>query len=222
MGYFIKSRREAIQFRDVFQHHADDVEGSRKAIIEMTYQCLQTRKPIAVFPKSLLYYGSYNLRGNKDVRATLDELAWKRSELTGKFCGCPYWSEKAKHLFDETLSGSIRERAPTVQDAWEVAAFLAKKGAEKRPKLTHEHVFPRADLVGVLRALDASLSRETLEALIERLAIGCVVLESEHCLLRSSGNALNPWLRYKGHLRLAVNPEWPVLHRQLIVNAGLV
>ena len=168
MGYSTKSVRQMISYVDAFQHHADNnIENVRKKIIEMICRCLKSRQPIATFPLPL-YCKSYNLRGRKDVRATLDELAWKRSELTGKFVGCQFWSAKAKSLLDQRLVEYMKGRAPTLDDAWQVADWLSKQNAEIDQKLTHEHVFPRADLLMLLQELKAPITADLVEALIER------------------------------------------------------
>jgi hypothetical protein len=188
----------------------------------MICRCLESRQPIPTFPLPL-YCKSYNLRGRKDVRATLDELAWKRSELTGKFCGCPFWSVGAKSLFDQRLADHVKGGTPTLDDAWQVADGISKQTAKIDEKLTHEHVFPRVHLLKVLQEPNVIVTFDHIETLIERLAVGCVVLQSEHILLNSrEGTVHNPWLRYKGVIRLAENPKWPDFQRRMIVEAELL
>jgi hypothetical protein len=223
MGYSTKAIRRTLQYVNVFQHHADDdIEKVRRKIIEMTCSCIESRQPISEFPLPL-YCKSYNLRGLKDVRATLDELAWKRSELTGKFCGCPFWSVKAKSLFDQRIADHVKGGSPTLDDAWQLADLLSKQTAKIDEKLTHEHVFPRAHLLKLLQEPDLLTTFDLVESLIERMALGCVVLQSEHILLNwREGNIDNPWLRYRGVIRLAENPKWSHFQRRMIVEAGLL
>ena len=222
MGYSTKNVRQTLPYGDVFQHHTDNnIENVRKKIIEMICRCLESRQPIATFSLPL-YCKSYNLRGSKDVRATLDELAWKRSELTGKFVGCQFWSAKAKSLLDQRLAECMKGRAPTLDDAWQVADWLSKQNAEIDQKLTHEHVFPRADLLRLLQELNAPITADLVETLIERLAVGCVVSEREHRTLDRRGDTDNPWRRYaRARIAMAYNPFWPAEHKSLIESAGL-
>ncbi len=222
MGFPTKNVRQTIPYIDVFPHHADNnIENVRRKIIEMAHQCFKSRQPISSFPMPL-YCKSYNLRGHKDVRATLDELAWKRSELTGKFVGCQFWSVEAKSLFDQKLAEYVKGRSPTLDDAWQVADYLSKQNAEIGQKLTHEHVFPRADLLKLLQDLDAPVTSRLVETLIERLAVGCVVSEREHRALDRLGDIDNPWRRYaRAGIALAHNLRWPAEHKSLIESAGL-
>jgi hypothetical protein len=126
---------------------------------------------------------SYNLRRRKDVRATLDELVWKRSELTGKFCGCPFWSLKARSLFDRRSAEYMKGHTPTLDDAWQLADRLSKQTATIDQRFTHEHVFPRAHLIKLLQELIFPISTILVETMMERLAVGCVILQSEHIYL---------------------------------------
>jgi hypothetical protein len=74
-----------------------------------------------------------------------------------------------------------------------------------------------------LDTFDASATPDQVEKVIERLAIGCVVLESEHPPRKALFDENNPWLRYKqANIALVKNPNWPTQHRKLIKAAGLV
>ena len=106
MGYSTAQVRKTQIFTRVFQHNADPEKSERlrSVICDCIYECVISGKPLYAddFPaRELIYYRSYNLRHNRsDRRNTLDELLWKRSELTGKYIGCPYWSLAAKALFE--------------------------------------------------------------------------------------------------------------------------
>jgi hypothetical protein len=115
----------------------------------------------------------------------------------------------------------VKGRTPTLHDAWQIADCLSKKGPKSDERLTHEHVFPRAQLIKLLQELDCPSKFDFVETRIEKLAIGCVVLQSENELLDArKGDMFNPWLRYKGFIRLAENQKWPDFQRQLILAAG--
>ena len=46
---------------------------------------------------------------------------------------------------------------------------------------------------------------------------------SEHDLVnRTKGDSINPWLRYKGKIKLFKNQNWPTSHMGLIRDAELV
>ena len=158
-----------------------------------------------------------------NINASLDALLWKYSELTGKYCGCQFWSDGAKSLFERKLPEHLNGRPSTSRDARRVAACLSKK-TQGGNQLVHEHVFPRAELRTKL-LLDREIPNgsQYLAATIERLAVGCVVLGSEHDLVnRAKGDGINPWRRYKGKIKLFKNQNWPTSHMGLIRDAELV
>ncbi len=228
MGFSRAKERANIAFTGVFQHHTEiqKLQELRNAIIDSIYRCITSRMAINDFP--VPYYGSYNVRPTTSdaVRNCLDELLWKRSELTGKYIGCPYWSVSAKALFDAELA-TLR-KSVTLEDAWKIARGLQKRGVtERRSQLTHEHVFPRKTLVEMLAKQGGTTTPEEVEVLIERFAIGCVILESEHPRTPDSTSIRkfleNPWLRYsETGIKLVENPAWPPKHQQMIKDAGLV
>jgi hypothetical protein len=235
MAYSTAQMKKRITFTNIFQHDADSQKSRRllMAIYDCVYRCVTLRVPIeeGEFPSDLLYCKSYNLRGNRnDPRNTLDELIWKRSEITGKFIGCPFWSVAAKALFEKERTKSMSGQSASLFDAERIAESLNKvKGTEglERPhsaRLMHEHVFPRDHLIRELQNLGTSAKREPLEKLIERLAVGCVILKSEDSLLRQrDGDPKNPWQRYRtGKITLVDNPAWPAEHRKMIFDADLV
>jgi benzodiazapine receptor len=168
-----------------------------------------------------LYYGAYAPRAGKSVYASLDELHWKYSEVTGKYCGCQFWSERAKLLFESSLLEHVNGKTPTLKDAKGVAKFLSTK-ARKEFQLVHEHVFPRAELRKLLDR-ESSLGSQLVAETVQRLAIGCVVLECEHRLVnKTKGDSINPWRRYTGKIRLCPNQNWSASHLELIKDAGLL
>jgi hypothetical protein len=212
----------------VFQYETEiNIEDVRKSLVDMVFRCLESNKPItkaefyARIPKLLC--GSYPERAGKSVKASLDALLWKYSELTGKYCGCQYWSVKAKALFDEHLDRYLNGRFPTPGDARKIVRVLQKKSQDYNQRIVHEHVFPRAQLVRLLMELKVPPAKESLDKLMRRLATGCVVLGSEDNLLdKYKGNCDNPWLRYKGLIKLAENKKWEPLHQDLIKKAELL
>jgi hypothetical protein len=210
-------------FIDVFSHYANhiEVETLRNNIVENVRRCLESGQQITnPDPPLYLYYGSYNLRGNKDVRATLNELIWKYSELTGKYCGCHYWSVKARSLFDKELLEYMNGGKPTLEDACRVSVCLRPKTRVKEKRIVHEHVFPRKQLVDLLLEMDVHSTFDCVKTIIEQLAMGCVVLESEHP--KKTGDCNNPWLRYKDNIMLVDNKNWSLSQRKLIEEAELV
>lgn len=211
-----------------------NIEDLRKSLVDMICQCIESRTPVtkAEFDKRipLLLYGSYNLRGRKNIEATVGELEasvgeliWKYSELTGKYCGCQFWSDGATRLFERKLLEHVNGRLQTSGDARHVADCLSKK-IHGEYQLVHEHVFPRAELLKLLLDRGTPLDSQYLAETIERLAVGCVVLKSEHNLVhRIKGDSINPWRRYTGKIKLFDNQKnWTPPHLDLIKNAELL
>jgi hypothetical protein len=212
----------------VFQYETEiNIEDVRKSLVDMVFRCLESNKPItkaefyARIPK--LLSGSYPERAGKSVRTSLDALLWKYTELTGKYCGCQYWSAKAKSLFDQELREKYCD-SPSMKDACLLANCLCKKGLLDDKRFEHEHVFPKKALIKLLRGLpESSISSDKIGELLDRLAVACVVLGSEHRSVNSvEENSDNPWLRYKGEIRLVPNLDWTSSQRVLIERAGLV
>jgi hypothetical protein len=211
-----------------FQYRTEiNIEDLRKSLVDVISQCLESRTPVskAEFYKRipLLLYGAYPPKGGKDINASLDALHWKYSELTGKYCGCQFWSDSAKRLFDRKLLEHVNGRPTASTDARHVADFLSKK-IHNEYQLVHEHVFPRAELRRkLLLDREIPLDSRYLAETIERLAVGCVVLKSEHDLVNGTkGDSINPWRRYKGKIRLFENQNWPTSHLDLIKDAELL
>jgi hypothetical protein len=212
----------------VFQYETEvDIDDVRKSIVDMVLQCLETDKPITKpefyvrIPR--LLYGRYPLRAGNNVKASLDALLWKYSELTGKYCGCQYWSDGARCLFVSKILECTDGRTPTSDDTRKVTYALQKKTQADNQRIVHEHVFPRAELRKLLLAGGVPLSSGCLLDTLERLAIGCVILRSEDRFLKNDDRDYdNPWLRYKGRVRLFDNPKWNAEQRKLIREAGLL
>jgi hypothetical protein len=166
---------------------------------------------------SILYYGNFPSGDNWTVA---DILAWKWSEMTGKYIGCQFWSNDARTLFLQKMDGI---EYYTIDYAQNVACNLARRNPDINKKITHEHVFPRSLFCQELQKLfrDTVPERNKIKTLFSRLAIGCVVLESEHRKMKdSSPNRVNPWRRYEG-ITLVENPNWPKEHQTLIDQAKL-
>jgi len=226
MGYSMAQVRKTQIFTMVFQHNADPEKSERlrSVICDCIYECVISGKPLYDFPaRGLIYYKSYNLRRNQsNPRNTLDELLWKRSELTGKYIGCPYWSLAAKALFEKELARLTSVKTVSLDDAWGMADVLSESDRPKSQRIMHEHVFPRNRLIRELQRLGTSAQRDQIETLVERLSIGCVILKSQDSL-SPDGDLQNPWQRYRhGNVALVDNPEWSTEHRGMIVAAGLL
>jgi hypothetical protein len=171
----------------------------------------------------LLHFGNFNLTTSRTLAY---ELIWKWTEATGKYVGCPFWSENAKALFDtEVLSAGGWPIQPAL--AKKIAKRLSEKGANEeksvpKAKLTHEHVYPIKDMKRRLYSY-AERSIEEIRGLFDRYCVGCVVLESEHNQLSVEGDDTNHWVRYaEAGIKLAPNPAWPDSQRRMIVAAGLL
>jgi hypothetical protein len=210
-----------------FSYHTEiDIENLRKSLVDLISQVLELQTPImkTEFVKKIpkLVYGTYAPRAGNSVDASLDELHWKYSEVTGKYCGCQFWSERAKFLFESSLLEHANGKTPTLKDARDVAKSLSTK-ARKEYQLVHEHVFPRAELRKLLDR-EISFGSQRVAETVQRLAVGCVVLESEHRLVRTTkGVSMNPWRRYAGkEIWLSANPNSSAFHLELIKDAGLL
>ena len=212
----------------VFEYQPEiSIESVRESLVDLIRQCLESRGPItkAEFEVKIpkLHYGTYPTRAEKNMDSSLDALLWKYSELTGKYCGCPFWSDGARRRFEGKLLEYTNGRIPTSNDARHIAYYLKKK-IHNEYQLVHEHVFPRAELrKRLLLDRDTLLAAGSLAETLERTAIGCIVLRSEDKQLKNDERDYNnPWLRYRGKLKLVENQDWPASQRELIVAAGLL
>jgi hypothetical protein len=222
----LQSRMQIEIAHNVFRHKADSakVDGLRDAVVDDIYNLL--RKPM-VFSKfhasylspdewaqmrekykSLLEYGRLN------KRLLANELIWKWTEATGKYLGCQFWSLKAKELFDREVASNADPKV--------VEKMLQSKLRRDDAKITHEHVYPIKDVTLWLDMRRETLDRDEIRIHLERLCVGCVVLESEHKKMGVSDHK-NPWIRYKeAGVALAANPALPNVQRMLIEEAGLL
>ena len=232
----------------MFQHQArdEDTHGLEKLIVQVTDRCINRTNVNNTYPvisdtlltvvqdyykilKTLLdeklYCRTFNLKENWSIS---DQLTWKWSEATGKYVGCPFWSVRAEEIFKAELERRFDSDSTSLDDAWNLGEELSRRRKYGDRALTHEHVFPRAELSRILHraSLFPQYTRDAdaLENLFRRLAIGCVVLESEHRQLSQMGDPENPWKRYTRGVRIAVvnNPLWREDHREMIEEAGLV
>jgi hypothetical protein len=216
--------RSSRMYSSVFQYDMDDrkMERLKAVIYDHIQRCIRSGKPTKEFPGWLLYYGKWKFCNVQclNVEKCLDELIWKRSELTGKYIGCPFWSVEAKAFFDNELnrlSSSYRDLV-SLRAACNLAECLKSRKLGGR-RLIHEHVFPKKYLIPLLSRLGSSVNRKIVEEKMERLSVGCVLLESEHPK-HDRVYADNPWRRYKD-IALAYNPRWPDDHCRMIKEAGL-
>jgi len=163
---------------------------------------------------SVLYCKSFAPAARRTIA---DELAWKWSETTGKFIGCPFWSVGAKNLFDREVT---KYHTRSLQDAWTLAECLASNARNHDQQITHEHVFPKQHFCTILIS-EGTDNMNELRDLFYGLSIGCVVLESEHRQMPNKANRDNPWRRYEGIITLVENPAWPEKQKRLIAEAKL-
>lgn len=213
---------------NVFHHEAasGNIEELRDTVVDDIHSLL--RKPVSFAKigasdltsdevarmgrryRRLLHHGCFH-----ENRGFANELIWKWTEATGKYLGCQFWSLNAKQLFDVEAAkcGELRTLAS-------VEAELCRRHRPKDAKLTHEHVYPIKDMTLWLQD-HKEADRYELRNYLDRLCIGCVVLESEHD--RKPGTLPNPWLRYsEAGIRLAPNPAWPSAQTLLIEEARLL
>jgi len=206
----------------------DNIKELREILAEFVFLCLKEERPVSKedFEKKIkiLPVGSYSPRkDSKDkFRACLKDLIWKYTELTGKYCGCQYWSVAAKSLFDQDRNSS------PMKDRYQLAKCLCDRKLIDNNRFEHEHVFPIKrgceNFVDYLSGLSkSSISHNEIKALLDRLAVGCVVTGSEHKKVHKiPGNFENPWLRYEGKIQLVPNPNWQPPQIALIKQARLV
>jgi hypothetical protein len=226
--------RKTLPFEGIFQHHAtpSQIDAIHSRIVDLASRCIARRGIGDKFPHigdaterlgaefcreftSILYCKSFSTHKKLTIA---DALAWKWSETTGKYVGCPFWSAGAKTVFDRMFTES---RGVSLEDAWQTADRLSKSTRPRDQQLTHEHVYPKQFFIQILRGLRPEDVDDTVRlwSLFSRLAVGCVILESEHPP-NSSANEENPWRRYKG-TTLVANAAWPEEHRRLITEARL-
>ena len=114
----------------------------------------------------------------RQIRGLLSDLLWWFSEADGKYAGCRYWSV-----------GAIESRRAHGR----IETSRRKVGGQA---LRHEHLFPRAQLIDLLLALDPP-DVDTVGAELHRLNIGVVVTVTEHDRLPDDGEPNDPWARYR-------------------------
>jgi hypothetical protein len=241
--------RKSIRYENVFQYHAtpSQIAVIQQKIVGLANQCITRRGVDAAFPyindvttkldnkyrkdfTTVLYYGSFTPRYDKRkspgswTGTIADILAWNWSETSGKFIGCTFWSLAAKEMFDREIS---KKRSPSLEDAWRLAKCLQRRRLDGQPRdktvqLTHEHVFPKKFLCKKLLELQNGICDiDKLRSVFSRLAVGCVVLQSEHPPDRWA-DCDNPWRRYRQQgITLVENSAWPPEHRHLIKAAGV-
>jgi hypothetical protein len=225
MGNFSLIERRMTPFVGVFQHRARETDALRAAILDVLNRAIN-RTAADKYPKlqdtklkivdgyfanirsrllPLLYYGSFNLTKTRTLGY---ELTWKWTEATGKFVGCPYWSVKAKALFD----GRMRSKYATLAEAWRLSKDL--QSGKGQYGINHEHVFPIKDVLRILANPSQFPNIPALKRFFERQVVGCVVLEGEHREVDGRrGTDDNSWLRYRhSSIKLVPNPAWPNLH----------
>ena len=215
--------------RDVFDHTAEPrrVVELQRAIVEEVCYFLGSPFPFGKISRELLgeegyqrlkrkldpllHYGSFNLPKGRDLAK---ELIWKSTEATGKYSGCPFWSVKAKALFDQHACWPL-----SVRSAKSIGRVLCDTARDKAARLTHEHVYPIRDLK--LRLIEIGPSEEEISRLFETHALACVVIEEEHD--REEGTHNNPWGRYKrAGIQIAENSAWTARQRELLDQARVL
>lgn len=223
-----------VPFRDVFHHAADNAEQLRNRIVRDIDQCIANARYVDAHPRlndgrrhlspalyerltsaynPLLYHGALGLTNDLS-----DCLIWKWTEATGKYIGCPFWSQRAKALFDAASAGYVSSL--NLRKAVNVGISLSRRSRPEDSRIAHEHVYPKRFLRRLLSDL-----KEDVRDVLDRLCVGCVVLQSEHVDIDRLGspNIENPWMRYApAGIKLADNPDWPPLQRGMIIEAGLL
>ncbi len=191
-------------------------DRDRSAIVEYLHQYLCT----GVAPVAPRLEAAARQIRDDNGREPLGQAAWKWSELTGKYYGCPFWSVAAFRL----VSG-LAERRPL--DRLRAVCAAASKKNREPDSIQHEHVFRREhwrQMMAVFVRSAEPLSVADLVDLLDRYCVGCVVTRSEHERLGvQPSDRTNPWKRYSGtSIKLVDNPAWPQRHRAWIVEAGLL
>jgi hypothetical protein len=236
-----------VPFTNVYRYDValEDIENLRVAVVHDLHRCMvhspdgqkhvclhdtrHTLSPdrysdITRKYRALLYHGTFNLRPkskSRPAQTLAHELVWKWTESTGKYVGCPFWTEKARTLFDSHVKNhgpiSLKMAIIAANNISGTKDDRSARIADDR-KITHEHVFPIKNILMVLDSMK-NPSVADIRKLLERLCVSCVVLESEHRLLQLP-NSENPWYRYRG-IALIENPHWPDEHKHLVKQAGL-
>jgi hypothetical protein len=243
MAYFRAASKRTTDFRDVFQHFADEValirlKSTLLDVIFRSVNSIEIGYPHVEDTKESMDPRMYK-RLNESIRPNLYdksfslnnrtlgyEVVWKWTEATGKFIGCQFWSVQAKDFFTEELKSKYGTK-PTFDKAWRCARELNSNDYGLQA-INHEHVFPikklRQILLNPSSFTEFTSTEPNLEKFFARSIVGCIVLKREHQKIHSClGNSDNPWLRYTGSsIKLVPNPNWSPVHRQLISDAGLL
>jgi hypothetical protein len=88
-----------------------------------------------------------------------------------------------------------------INDAWRVEKILQCTARDPTQSIQHDHVFPKKALITILESRGLrTRTVSDLKELFSLLAVGCVVLKSEHNDLKhehlGTGDEENPWQRY--------------------------
>jgi len=177
----------------------------------------------------MLYSGRIRWSEWPNQRQFLKQLAWKTSEVYGKYVGCPFWSVAARNRFVACWSPIVRGRP---RSPYALGHDLGRQLWEAL-QLQHEHVFQRKDFSELLveewpRWVLVSSDEAALDQHIARFltiyGAGCVVLAGEHDGLAGvPSDRTNPWLRYNRPGRQIYlhdrGDHFPEPHRSLIAEA---
>lgn len=127
-------------------------------------------------------------------RAVVKNAAWAWTSFSGKYKGCPDWTEAAHERYKQAEQG------------------------RKRKGLNHEHAVPIKVFFDMLVALPSPIQPETVERLFEKFMRGVVVTKEQHADLNKkfkncmpsefSAATSDPLIRY-AHCGLEViTVEW--------------
>ena len=128
--------------------------------------------------RELLGENVYTRENDRHLRELISTLLWKHSEAEGKYVGCRYWSVNALR--------SHQNHGRVVTNASQFPTDA----------LRHEHLVPRHQLTNLLLDLEGPTD-DRVRGVLEQLNIGVVVTVAEHALLANTGDAADPWRRYR-------------------------
>ncbi|MCT0230143.1 hypothetical protein KQ306_04610 [Synechococcus sp. CS-1324] len=160
-----------------------------------------TRVHKSLLANLLSFCESHNIHDWKGIQESrikevFDQPLWKLLELEGKYVK-DYVSEGVVSIEDNTGQpvnpNSGRWTDDDLRRAFPELANVQEPSKEKAFKCQLEHVNSRRLLVESLL-----LKRITLDELVEKHLIGCVVTLAEHTRLRTKHESLDdPWLKYR-------------------------
>lgn len=143
----------------------------------MKYKSKDIENAVVTYVATILSVPRTTNAHTKLTKKLLSDCLWTDTEKSGKYVGCPYWSEKA------------------IESHKEHGRVVTSRRDHPEDALVHEHLVPRNETITMLLNLDTPTQNQIKEIL--SLNIGVVVTAGEDSTLPKKGTINDPWQRYR-------------------------